>query len=141
MKINWWPFALIFYTDNLPEDPAVPPTWRLAGCASNFIVRIRPEYRGDEGLLAHELVHIGQGWKLLMIGHSLLYRFSAKYRLWAEVSAYKVQMLHPNGRGNLSRDTGEFSREYLSVERAARHLMSPRYKFNLTFEEAKSLLE
>ena len=129
MKVNWWPFALIFYTDNLPVDSAVPPTWRLAGTQRGFIVSLRPEYRGDEGLLAHELVHIGQAWRLLMIGHALLYLFNRRYKLWAEVQAYREQMRHPDRKGN-----------YMDLDSAVRRLRSPRYGFDLTEVQARAAL-
>ena len=74
---------LLFYTDNLPENSN--------GCANAFIIRIRPSCKGDEGLLAHERVHVSQWWRTLGL-HSLLYLVSKKYRLKAEVEAYREQL-------------------------------------------------
>jgi hypothetical protein len=65
-----------------------------AGCARGPFIFIRPEYRGDAGLLAHEKVHVRQACKGLFIVHALLYLLSDKYKLAAEVEAYKEQAKH-----------------------------------------------
>ena len=80
---------LLFYTDNLPENSN--------GCANAFIIRIRPSCKGDEGLLAHERVHVSQWWRTLGL-HSLLYLVSKRYRLRAEVEAYRKQLEYPHPR-------------------------------------------
>ena len=74
---------LLVYTDRLPQNSN--------GCANGPIIRIRPAYEGDEGLLAHEKVHVSQWWRTLGF-HSLLYLVSKKYRLQAEVEAYREQL-------------------------------------------------
>lgn len=146
MKINFWPLALIIFTDRMPVE--------MGGRARGPVVLIRPKYRDDAGLLAHELVHVGQFWGpavmfsilgalllmqpdplLVYIGyvlpglglaiHSVFYRFDRTYRLWAEVSAYRVQMQRPDRTG-----------ARMSAETAASMLMMPRYEFNLTAAEA-----
>lgn len=61
------------------------------GQANGPVVRIRPAYRDDEGLLQHELIHVRQWWRTLGL-HSLLYLCSKKYRLKAEVEAYREQI-------------------------------------------------
>lgn len=84
------------------------------------IILVRPDKRGDAGLLAHEVEHIKQwavlsaitcaliavaglhiglingvpAWSIFPIGlglHAMLYSLLPEYRLWAEVNAYRVQ--------------------------------------------------
>ena len=72
------PLSVVAYTDRLPAFVKGGITlWRF--------IFIRPKYRGDEGLLHHELTHVRQGWRML------LYPFP-KYRLRLEVEAYREQM-------------------------------------------------
>lgn len=59
--------------------------------ANGCIVRIKTEYKDDEGILQHELCHCEQWYKTLGL-HSLLYPLSKTYRLNSEVAAYKVQL-------------------------------------------------
>lgn len=122
MILRLWPLALIFYTDSLPVE--------MGGRTVACVVRIRPKYRDDEGLLHHELTHVAQWWSMLGIFHSLLYRFCAWYRLDCEVEAYKVQMRHRDRNG-----------QFLSLHDAASFLLWPRYEFDITLEQAKSLLQ
>ena len=75
--------ALVFYTDNLPENKA--------GVANAFVIRIRPKYKTDKGLLQHELVHVKQWFRTFTL-HSPLYMFSKSYRLKAELEAYREQL-------------------------------------------------
>jgi hypothetical protein len=100
--------SYIHYTDNLPEG--------VGGTAQGPIIRIRPKYKDDKGIHAHELEHVKQWWiativsaVLLAAGlyhfqeplwgaigsigtHGLLYKLIPAYRLWAEVQAHKVQL-------------------------------------------------
>ena len=80
-----------FYTDKFVRPGS-------AGVMRVFLlpcVFIRPQYRGDEGLLAHELVHVDQAWESIFPPiHALRYAFSKSYRLKCEVEAYKVQLQH-----------------------------------------------
>lgn len=71
------------YTDKMPE-------WK-AGYSKAWFIRIRPAYKDDLGLLAHEEEHVRQWWVTLGIS-SILYLLSRRYRLWAEVKAYKEQL-------------------------------------------------
>jgi hypothetical protein len=107
------------------------------------VIRINPKYKGDKGLLAHEQVHVLQwlavgfsvGLPLLVFtnwlvalcvaitAHDVLYHFVRKYRLHAEVMAFKKQ-LHHGG----------------SVELAAAHLAND-YDLNVTKAEARRLLQ
>jgi len=81
--------AYVFYTDHIADVNA--------GCANGFVVRIRPHCRADEGLLKHELTHVRQWYRTLGL-HSLLYLISPKYRLSAEVEAYREQALYAADR-------------------------------------------
>lgn len=90
----------------------------VAGYASGPYVRIKPEYRHDEGLHEHEFMHVKQGYIGLIgcvllglllnqfidfdyileaafgIGaasHPLLYLLVTRYKLFAEVVAYAKQ--------------------------------------------------
>ena len=76
----------VFYTERVVRDG-------FAGAALGPLIFIRPAYRDDAGLLAHELVHRRQwikSWGL----HSFRYSRVASYRLACEVEAYREQMLH-----------------------------------------------
>jgi hypothetical protein len=98
---------ILIYTDSLDEG--------IGGQANGPVVRIRPKYRDDKGLHAHELEHVKQWWiatilsaALIAAGlyhfqeplwgaigsigvHGLLYKLVPAYRLWCEVQAHKVQ--------------------------------------------------
>ena len=54
-----------------------------------FII-IGKDFKKDEGLIQHELVHCRQ-WYVTLGMSFWLYLFSKKYRLWAEVSAFAKQ--------------------------------------------------
>lgn len=104
----------------LPDD--------VAGQAHGPVVFIKPKYRDDDGLRAHELTHVWQWWLTLGL-HPLLYAFCKPYRLWAEVMAYREQMRYQDRHGNR-----------ITAEQAAGLLMLPRYEFNLTASEAMDAL-
>jgi hypothetical protein len=98
---------IIKYTDNLPEG--------IGGQANGPLIRIRPKYKGDRGLIEHELEHVKQWWVATLLSavliaaglyhfneplygaigsigvHGLLYKLIPAYRLWCEVQAHKVQ--------------------------------------------------
>lgn len=76
--------ALIFYTDWINDQ--------FAGVGNAMIVRIRPQHKDDEGLLQHELTHVRQSYRWLIIFHAWLYLLSDNYRLHAEVEAYRKQL-------------------------------------------------
>jgi hypothetical protein len=74
---------MVFYTDRfIPSD--------AAGCARGPIVFIRPQYKDDKGLLAHENNHVKQ-WLRTFGLHSWLYILSKSYRLASEVECYRIQ--------------------------------------------------
>ncbi len=105
------PWAVVTYTDRLPAFVKGGITlWRF--------IFIRPKYRGDEGLLRHELTHVRQGWRML------LYPFP-KYRLRLEVEAYREQM--------------KWYRTNTVVEIFAHYLVND-YGLKITLDEARRLL-
>jgi hypothetical protein len=78
--------ALVIYTDKLPKD------WQ-GGVTQGPVIRLRPKYKDDPGILAHELVHVRQ-WYLTLTLHSLLHLLVPRYKLWSEVQAYREQAKH-----------------------------------------------
>jgi len=64
--------------------------WK-AGYSRAWFVRIRPAYKDDKGLEAHEVEHVRHWWYSLGFS-SILYLLSKRFRLWAEVKCYKVQL-------------------------------------------------
>jgi len=54
MLYNLWPPYLLFYTDNVKEGSA--------GQANGPVIRIRPAYKDDKGLLFHEIEHVRHWW-------------------------------------------------------------------------------
>lgn len=114
-----------------------------------FVIRINPKYKGDEGLYAHEYEHLKQWYMVTLVSlafllclvyfvsssfysliiipffvHNLLYRLRV-YRKWAEVRAFKEHLKHYNG-------------EHLDW---AANALSKDYNLNITFEQAKTLLQ
>ena len=104
---------MIFYTDRfVPENSAA--------CARGPFIFIRPEKRGDRGLLEHERLHVKQWFVVtavsiiayLVFAHvvyqhtqfpvfsitpvfvalnGVIYTVFQRYRLYSEVAAYRVQ--------------------------------------------------
>lgn len=108
---------MIFYTNRFIPKGA-------AACARGPFIFIRPEYRGDAGLLAHERVHVWQAWRGLLIAHALCYLMSDKYKLECEVEAYREQAMHyPDDR------LPKFAR-----------FISERYGLRISTDEALKLL-
>lgn len=133
----------VIYTDHLPDD--------VSGRANGPVVRIRPRYRDDAGIHAHEYEHVRQWYAEGLVGmalvallalaagvhwplalaiapigmatHSLGYSLWSRHRLWCEVQAYRVQMRHG-----------------LSLDDAVARLISPRYRFGLRRQDALRLL-
>lgn len=103
--------APVVITDNMEA-------WK-GGSARGPIAQVRPRYitSGDKGIVNHELRHVRQWWVPVLLGaliavalylagyvvwnlplfaglvaHPLLYTLSPRYRLWAEVDAYRQQI-------------------------------------------------
>ena len=115
--------GLLFYTEKLPAG--------CGGCANGPIIRIRPRYRNDKGLHEHEAEHVRQWWRTLGL-HSLLYLVSRKYRLWAEVAAYRVQLQNPPAK-----DTGEQIGCYVELYSTA---LADKYGLDITAAAARARL-
>jgi len=109
-------YAIILYTRLLPE--------RKAGMAIGPLVLIQRRYKGDAGLLAHELEHARQFWITFGL-HLILYPLSRHYRLWAEAVAFARQV-KPD-RSDLD----------AMAERLARSC----YRLNITRYEARRMIE
>jgi hypothetical protein len=122
------------------------------------VVSVVESHADDAGLIAHELTHARQmwavafyvlliaivlcaaepaGWVLFALAcplvalcaHGALYSVSRHYRLHAEVEAYAVQTLTPDGRGG-----------FLSMDDAAARMCLPIYNLGLTVEAARFLI-
>lgn len=109
-----YPFT--FYTNRfIPAEHAA--------CARGFVIFIRPEYKDDKGLLAHEMEHVYQ-WCATIGLHSFFYLLSKQYRLWAEVEAYKEQLKYSPGN-----------------ELRFAEFIADKYGLNVSAEEALELLK
>jgi hypothetical protein len=108
---------MIFYTNNFIAK-------NFAGCTRGPFIFIRPEYRNDAGMLAHEKVHVRQWFRTLGI-HPLLYALSNSYKLRCEVEAYREQAKY---------DADDCSATYAGY-------LSELYGFNITKEEALRKLQ
>lgn len=109
-------YALVIYTRLLPE--------RKAGLTIGPLVLIQRRYKGDAGLLAHELEHARQFWITFGL-HLIFYPFSRHYRLWAESAAFAKQV-RPD-RSDLD----------VMAERLAR----ASYRLGITRHEARRYIE
>jgi len=76
--------GIVFYTNFL-----VPKT--AAGCARGIFILIRPQYKDDIGLLAHERVHVKQYVRSFGLS-GILYKLSKKHRYKYELEAFKRQV-------------------------------------------------
>jgi hypothetical protein len=105
---------MILYTNWL-----IPP--RFQAITYGPLIVIRPSRKGDEGLLAHERVHVEQFKRNPFFG--LAYLFSKKKRLQYEVEAYRVQLkYHPDRLG------------------AFANALATKYRLGITQGEAELLL-
>lgn len=103
----------IIYTNWLPKG--------VGAMYLGFAILVRPKYKGDEGLIAHELTHHQQ--RLHTRNWFVKYLFDAEFRQAQEVEAYKVQLKYsPN-----------------CLDKFAGYLAND-YGLKLTHEEAKRLL-
>ncbi len=125
------------------------PDW-AAGCAIGPFILIKPAYKDDAGLVAHERVHTHQWWLLALLAlplaalahvadrvdlmgyallalalHHGLYLVSQRYRLHCEVQAYKKQLA------------------YYADDRRLKFagFIATRYKLKITTEQAYELLK
>ena len=68
--------SITLYTDNLPPD--------VGGCANGPIVRIRPKYRNDTGIHAHEAEHVRQWWVGVLLGARAALAISSIPSQWSD---------------------------------------------------------
>lgn len=121
LKAFGWIPVPVFYTENMDE--------KFGGMMRIIVIPmifIRPKYRDtDLGIHMHELEHAEQAWRHLLLFHALLYWLSDRYRLWAEVVAYRRQIAcYPEGT---------------SIDFAVNALTS-KYDLDVTVERARNLL-
>jgi hypothetical protein len=86
MKLNLRPLCVILYRPDLGTKNGLP----IYGYNQGPVVWIRNDVVDDPGVLAHELEHVRQAWRGLLIFHSLLLCYPP-YRAWTEREAMKVQ--------------------------------------------------
>lgn len=134
-------YYIVKYSDHLPDG--------FGGDTQGLLIRIRPKYNSDTGLLEHEKTHVRQWYALTGLGmviaaalmllvlpalgalsaaapflHMLFYKFVRPYRLWCEVRAYRKQIA---------------VRGYTSKEFAVTALVE-KYDLRLDADEARALL-
>lgn len=90
------------------------------------VVFIRPSHRNDEGLLHHELTHVKQIYRTFPL-FPLRYNLSKKYRLNAELEAYKVQLSYEKDKEQALRKIAD--------------VLATGYGLGITREEAYKLLK
>jgi hypothetical protein len=72
--------SLLFWADGMTVAPN--------------LVLVHPRVRGDAGLLAHEAVHARQMREVGLLRFWWWYFTCPAFRLWAEVEAYRVSLVH-----------------------------------------------
>ena len=109
-------YPLVFYVDTLPNG--------FGGMAHGPIIRILKRLRDDEGIRQHELVHVRQ-WLFTLGLLPLLYLWFPKFKLWAEVQAYRKQL------------------QYYADDRSWQfsEFIATRYGLDVTQEHARQLLK
>jgi hypothetical protein len=65
---------------------------RLVGLCMGVFVVLRADYAGDRPTVVHELEHCKQFWRGLMLMHMVRYYVSRRYRLAAEVAAFRAEL-------------------------------------------------
>ena len=133
--------SYIHYTDSIPEG--------FGGVSYGPYIKIRPKYKDDGGIHAHEQTHAKQWWSWFLVGavaayllwplgnvywyyallagvgmHFALYKFVHAYRLWCEVKAYRVQA------------------QYYADDRRLlfAKFISTKYRLNISLEQAYAAL-
>ena len=78
------------YSDDIPDGFGAYCKYPLLPRWGTCRITIRPKYKGDNGLLEHELEHVRQYNRNLF--HALMYKYSASYRYQCELDAYRLQV-------------------------------------------------
>lgn len=94
----------------------------IYGIAFWPFIFVQPHFRNHHGLIQHELVHFHEQKRWLVLPWLAAYLLSKRFRLNAELRAYRRQI-----------EVGG-----ISVNRAANNLMQ--YRLGITYEEAVALL-
>jgi len=74
----------VFYVEKVRDG--------FAGVSYGFFIKIAEKYKDDIGLLNHELHHCKQFYATGGVVHAFLYAFVSRYKYWAELTAYRVQL-------------------------------------------------
>ncbi len=77
--------AFIIYTDKFLKP-------QNGGETRLMFIMIRSRFKDSEALLIHGLTHVKQCYRLLIIPHGLLLRFSGRYEQKIELEAYANQL-------------------------------------------------
>ena len=62
------------------------------------LILIRPNRRGDAGIIAHERKHCRDIWRCGWLVCGLLYLVSRRFRLWFELRGYREELKHDPAR-------------------------------------------
>lgn len=112
-------FYSLKYTHDVPAS--------FAGYTWLWIIKIRPEYKDDKGLLAHEKTHVWQFWRTC--GLHIFLRLLDWYKLKIEVEAYSEQLCWPPANN----DPDHYRKIYAGF-------IATKYGLDITEEEAYKLL-
>lgn len=116
---GWLPVPVI-YVGWLP--------FKAEGFTPLVLVLIVHARRGDRGLHQHELEHAEQAWRGLLLVHALLYLLWPRYRLRAELAAYRRQIRYLRAAGSAV-NVGFFARRLVT-----------HYRLRITEDQARELL-
>ncbi len=105
----------VFYVEDLGK---------FAGTSNGFFVRIVEKYKDDRGLLEHELQHCRQFYRTFMLPHVLLYKFVSKYRYFAEIECYRIQL--------------KFAKDYESALNKFANFLATRYRLYLNPDKVEA---
>jgi hypothetical protein len=86
MKFNLSPPCVIIYKTDLGLRDGMT----IYGESKGFVVWIRNDMIYDKGVLEHELEHVRQAWKGLILFHMILL-WIPSYRTWCEKKATEKQ--------------------------------------------------
>jgi hypothetical protein len=92
----------------------------FAGKCFGFFIKIRPEYKNDEGLVQHELIHAKQFY--CTAGLLGILRILKPIKYWTEIQAYRKQLEYSS---DIVKDAIHFSK-----------FLSTRYGLNISAERA-----
>ena len=80
----------LIYTDDLPDHVGGRCEYPWFPKLGTCVVKIRPKYQDDIGILKHELVHVDQYSRSWL--HTIKRTFSTKYLYEIEIEAYTEQL-------------------------------------------------